>query len=342
MLTIFAVTVVYALFLLSRIPANKSNHFSRQLPPHVLIEKGGLSWQPNPWHLAGNDDSSFFLSHRQFLNVVMRVGKNKLDTTVSTIRLKNNMDQKFSSAALLLIDSGMFYLTDGKTGQIYRGNTVMWNAKLMDTNMPFFDKTVVLNENVYSRSIQPPHGFVLGERNTTTGKQAYFSDLLERQVDGFFDKDGTLLKDSYHNYIIYLYRYRNQFLVMDTAMRLLYKGKTIDTVTHVRLKLGSTDQGKETKMATPPPTVNQSACTANGYLFINSALRADNEQVDLTKEASVIDVYDLKNGDYRFSFYISNSNNEKTQQFLISGNLLAVMYPHQLKIFQLAGKYFNH
>jgi hypothetical protein len=342
LLTIFAVSVVYGLFLLSRIPANKSNHFSRQLPPHILTEEGELIWSNNPWRLAGSDDKAFYIAHRSLLNVLMRVGVQKMDTTLISIRMAGDSTPQFNSAAWLSVDSSRFFLADGKKGEVYNGNNITWNADRLDNHIPFFDKMVIFNKNMYFRGIRPGHGFLLGRRNTSNQKQTLFPNLLEKQEDGFFDEDGILLKDSYYSRIIYLYRYRNQFLVADTALNLLYRGKTIDTVAHVQIKLGRTNQGKEIKMATPPPTVNQDACISNGYLFVHSALRADNEQVDLDKEASVIDVYDLQKGDYRFSFYISNSNHEKIRQFSVNGNLIAAMYPHRLKLFRFENNFFSH
>jgi hypothetical protein len=340
-LTIFGVSTVGLLFFFSRVPANKSNHFNRKLPPHILTDLGGLVWQNNPWRLAGNDDRAFFLAHRGLLNIVMRVGKNGLDTTIASVQLAATTSPEFKRSAWLFVDSNVFYLADGKKGGLYRGYTKNRVAQLMDTNMAFFDKLIINNDNIYFRGIDPGRGFVLGKRNAVSKQQTLFPDLLEDQSDGLFAKDGFLLGDRHHA-LIYLYRYCNRFIVMDTSMSLLYKGKTIDTITHVKLQLGATDKGREIKIATPPPTVNQSACTANGYLFVRSALRADNELSDITKDAAVVDIYDLRQGNYQFSFYVPDYNHEKMQQFLISGNRLAAMYPHQLRIFKMEGNYFTH
>jgi len=340
-LTTFGVSTVGLLFFFSRVPANKSNHFNRKLPPHVLVDSGGFFWQNNPWRLAGNDNSAFYLAHRGLLNIVMRVGKTNLDTTIASVQLAATTSPEFKSSAWLLVDSDAFYLADGKKGELYRGYTKNRVAQLMDTNMAFFDKLIIDNDNIYFRGIDPGKGFVLGKRNAVSKQQTIFRDLLEHRPDGLFAQDGFLLGNR-HQTLVYLYRYCNKFIVMDTAMKLLYRGRTIDTVSHVQLQLGATDKGREIKMATPPPTVNQYTCTAKGYLFVKSALRADNELSDITKEASVVDVYDLKNGNYKFSFYVPDHDHEKMQQFLISGNRLAAMYLHQLRIFKMEEKYFNH
>jgi hypothetical protein len=337
-LSIFAIGIVYILFFLSRVPSNRSNHFTRKLPPHVLTDIGGLVWQNNPWRLAGNDDSAFYLAHRGLLNIVMRVGKNNLDTTITSICLATNASPEFLNSAWLLVDADAFYLADGKKGQLYRGHINSRVAQLMDTNMAFFDKLIINNDKIYFRGIDPNKGFVLGKRNAVSKQQTIFSDLLEHTPDGLFAQDGFLLGDR-HQTLVYLYRYCNRFIVMDTSMRLLYKGRTIDTTAHVQLQLGATDKGREIKIATPPPTVNQDACTANEYLFVKSALRADNELSDLTKDAAVVDVYDLRQGNYKVSFYVPDYNHEKMQQFLISGNRLAAMYLHQLRIFKMEQKY---
>src|SRR5207248_1254221 len=118
--------------------SNRTNHFTRKLPPHVLTDMGGLAWQKNPWRLAGNDDNAFYLAHRGLLNIVMRVGKNNLDTTITSIRLATNASPEFLNSAWLLVDSDAFYLADGKKGELYRGHINTRVAQLMDTNMAFF------------------------------------------------------------------------------------------------------------------------------------------------------------------------------------------------------------
>ena len=337
-----AVVVVSSLFVFSRAPANRSGHFSRRLPPHMLAERGTVSWKNNPWRLIGSQKDSFYLAHKGLLNVTMRVAvKGELDTVVGTLTLENIINPQFDKSAWLAIDSNLFYLMDGRKGAVFHGNISEGKATPMIGNMPFFDKSVILGGTIYFRGIILGKGFVLGSYDTRQKKQAVFPTLLEKQEDGFFDRDGILLKDARHSRIIYLYNYRNQFIVMDSAMDLIYKGRTIDTVSQVHLRLGSADHGEAIKMATPPPTVNQSACIANGYLFVHSTQRADNEQVDLEKDASVIDVYDVRSGDYRLSFYIPTYKNEKIQQILVSNNLLAAMYPHHLRIFSIARDLFS-
>src|SRR4051794_23984567 len=120
-LAIFAIGAVTTLYFLSRVPANRLNHFTRQFASHVLAESGSLVWQNNPWRLAGSDDSAFYLAHRGLLNIVMRVGKKSSDTTIFNIQLAGNSHPGFNSSAWSLVDSDRFYLVDGKKGELYSG-----------------------------------------------------------------------------------------------------------------------------------------------------------------------------------------------------------------------------
>jgi hypothetical protein len=43
-------------------------------------------------------------------------------------------------------------------------------------------------------------------------------ELLEKQVDGVFDTDGQLLRDDITGELVYIYFYRNEFMVMDSNL----------------------------------------------------------------------------------------------------------------------------
>jgi len=330
-LTLLAAGLVFGLVIISKIPANRSNDFVRRLPPHFLNDEREFRWPINPWRLAGSDDSAFYLAHRGLLNVIMRAGR---DTTVISAKMASGRLPNFSDQASLSVDKTAFYIADGKAGDIYMGDKMSWTAAVADSEMPFFDREVTLADKVFFRTILPEKGFVLGVKDFRTHAQLLFQDLPGGQTGALFDKDGMLLKDNHYSFIVYVYRYRNQFVVMDTSLRLLYSGKTIDTVAHVHIQTGKANQGRTIKMAAPPPVVNQSACTANGYLYIKSALKADNESPDIFNNASVIDIYHLKSGDYVNSFYVSDHNHEKMKEFAVRGNKLAALYPHSLKLFE--------
>ncbi len=68
-------------------------------------------------------------------------------------------------------------------------------------------------------------------------------------------------------------------------------------------------------MSSPPLVVNKSAVVDDGHLFVHSNLMANNEASKAFDEASVIDVYSLTDGAYKFSFYIPDYQSHKASSF---------------------------
>ena len=57
----------------------------------------------------------------------------------------------------------------------------------------------------------------------------------------FFGKDGSLNYSSKLSKLVYTYRYRNQYVVMDTCMSLIHRGFTIDSNSIAKIKLSKID-----------------------------------------------------------------------------------------------------
>ncbi|TCC88647.1 hypothetical protein EZ428_18595 [Pedobacter frigiditerrae] len=158
---------------------------------------------------------------------------------------------------------------------------------------------------------------------------------LDKQVDAYFSNDG-ILRNGYNGSLTYSYFYRGQFLCLDTNLRLLYRAKTIDTVSFARIKLKKltrkTVNGIQSRItqAKPPILVNRNLVLDNGFVFILSALKADNENWSNFNNNQVIDRYSLVNGRYQYSFYIPRYNGIKPQDLSIHGNSIIGIYGNLL------------
>src|SRR5690606_14246049 len=80
-------------------------------------------------------------------------------------------------------------------------------------------------------------GYELAKEQTDSPYFAFEYDILEKQIDGLFSVNGMLHYNKELNRVVYLYSYRNQFMVLDTAMRLLYRANTLDTIAHAHIKV---------------------------------------------------------------------------------------------------------
>jgi len=168
--------------------------------------------------------------------------------------------------------------------------------------------------------------------------QTKFSGILEKQLDGKFCIDGTLNYNRNMKKLIYVYRYRNQFICMDTNLNLLYRKSTIDTNNVAKIDISVTytkDSFSHSTLSASSLVVNKNSFVSNEYVFINSNLLADNEKRNSLVENSIIDLYSLADGGYKFSFYVPDINDEQMRSFVVNDHALLALYDHALVMFKL-------
>jgi hypothetical protein len=56
--------------------------------------------------------------------------------------------------------------------------------------------------------------------------------------------------------------------------------------------------------------------------------------------ASVIDVYNLNDGEYKFSFYLHDFDKKKMKNFRVFDDKLVLLYDHFIVTYDLTQKYF--
>jgi len=68
---------------------------------------------------------------------------------------------------------------------------------------------------------------------------------------------------------------------------------------------------------------------------LRSRLKADNEYELDFNENSIIDIYSLKNGDYKGSFYIPAYKGEKALQFQVIGHQLYALHGKTVLLYDM-------
>ena len=142
-------------------------------------------------------------------------------------------------------------------------------------------------------------------------KIKFAPDLLQKQIDGVFDTDGSLQYSSSLGKLVYVYYYRNQFIVTDHQLKLSYRGKTIDTNSVAKLKIATLLEQGIKQFSEPPFTVNASSSVFKNFLFVHSNVEGKFESQKMWNQASVVDVYDIVENSYQFSFYVYHHNRQK-------------------------------
>ena len=178
---------------------------------------------------------------------------------------------------------------------------------------------------------------ILYNVNFSTGGVISKTNLLDRKNDAGLSIDGSLLYDSATHCVIYVHSYCNKILYMDTTLNLLHIAKTIDTFSAYQLSGKEITINKHKSFFTqskPPRFVNNKSCLYDGKLYVNSAIRADNETEEAYNKNSLIDIYTLGNNQYVGSFYIPKYKKEKLLDFFFSNNFIVATYPDRVIIYK--------
>lgn len=242
--------------------------------------------------------------------------------------------QPFEYRALMIRVNGDFvYLMDGSQPFIYRGRVGEWKLSPWLSRGHFMSAVPISGQ----------HAVIMARKNgqATLGRisadmPAVWNDtLLKKQIDGFFCSYGQLHPTPDHQQLVYVFLYRNQFLVTDTHLNLTYAANTIDTISVAKIRVGRPDS-TITSMASPPLAVNLQSAVADGSLYIISHIMAANEQADHFLANAVCDVYDLADGRYQYSFYVPKRNKKPFHDFrILSGQVLVGLYDQEMVTYRI-------
>lgn len=334
--TVCGVGFIFILFSLSEYGLHRDNSFIRQFPGHPAIKTNELDLSYNSYYIAGAAEGHIYLGNTTTpLNVMI------LDTTLQKIQYKKlSLDQDSipNQAPQLRVLPPYFFLIDGTIPYIFRGNTKDWKAYSILKDSYYFDHITPRDSItlfIRTRS-DSTNEHILGKINLSNHTKIDLTDkLLQKQIDGIFDTDGVLQYNEQLHQIIYTYYYRNQYIVANDFLQLKLLGKTIDTVSRAQLKIATIASKNQRKLASPALIVNKNSATYGNYLFINSALPGRNEPLEMWKEASIIDVYNIVKNTYEFSLYVYDIKKEKLKSFQILDDKLIGLIGNHIVIYQL-------
>jgi hypothetical protein len=331
-----SIGIITILFLYSEEIMEHENPFIRRYPQHPVTLKNSVDLKLNSYYFAGDANGKIYLgNYTDPLHLIA------FDTTLKhreRIQILLNDKNKKYSMIKTFIKAPYFYLTDGSVPFILRGNVSNWKITTDFKGCPYFSiaqpldsSTIAIRSN---RGKNAEH--VLGIFNSVSPPKIVFNDqLLQKQIDGVFDTDGILLSNVKQQKMVYLYYYRNEFIIADNKANLLRRAHTIDTISHAQIKVAFLKGRGEKKMATPPVMVNESAIICENLLFVQSKIKGRYEPKDLWHQADIIDIYNLDKSTYVMSFAIYKNENIKLKYFYITRTHLYVLIDNDLRVYDL-------
>lgn len=322
---------VLGLHIISKELNRRPGNFIRLFPPHPTTPEYIIDLKYNSYYMAGISKPFIFFGNATNPLHLLKFDYSSLDTTHLKLTIPNIKSAPGRSKVHVL-DSTLF-LTNGNTPLILKGSLSNLTLKPIDTTTYFMSAQLGSTNRIFLKTYDGNTSH-LAYKDFVHDTLQFATSLLEKQVDGIFCVDGQLLYEPQQHRLIYVYRYRNEFMLTDSLLVPYYKKKTIDTISKATIKLVVLDNG-QTQLAKPPLVVNKSAAVDRERLYIHSGQRAANEKVNAFNNYSVIDVYNMVNGAYNSSFYLPNFKSYKLHEFRIHQQKLYALYDHFLVIYQL-------
>lgn len=332
-LAALSIGVILILYLQAVSAIQYPNRFSRKfhLTPIQLFKSVDI--KTNSYYIAGVNSDCVYLGNETLPLSILVYDIESGQT--SSLRIKN-LDVKNIRSGRLSVDSSYFLLTDriGQTDFIGTVNGFVVSKIIHDRFTT--DLKVPMDSNSFAIRAFKNHGldYTLGKESISPNRVKLASEVLEKRADGIFYNDGMLNYDRMNHKLVYLYFYRNQYIVLDTNLNTLFRAKTVDTTNNPQLKTATIKSESTFTLAEPPKIINQSSYAFNNNLFIHSTLKADNESPASFKRSSVIDVYDMDKGIYKYSFYVAKYRGNKIKNFAIGSGYLVTVSGHYLLLYK--------
>lgn len=340
---LISIGVVVALFAVSKDVRQQPGSFLREFPPHPALEGEAFDLEFNSYYIAGATDQHVYLGNYTSPLHMLIINTVRTDTQHVKLNVKGIMDQKFWSIRVK-VDPPYYYVTDGAVPIIYRGNVHDWSAEQYAHDNAYYQDIVpITKESFFIRALgKPDRQNILGKITTFTPHLDMKPGILQKQVDGIFCTDGMMQYNKTRNELIYLYRYRNEYIVLDTNLNVLRRQHTIDTTTRAKIEVKTIESSGSSTFSSPSRIVNRTSSISDNLLFVNSMLLAKNEHPKAHDNATVIDVYTLATGEYLFSFYIYDyKGREKLRMFSVLGDKLFALFDEHLQVWKLEDRHFG-
>jgi hypothetical protein len=337
-----SVALVILLFVTSEEMIHHRNPFVRRFIPHHINKKYQLGLGFNSYYVAGTGMGKIYLGNYtdpSRITVLDMTLKNRKQFTIQL----TTVNLPFRSVQVKVVPP-YFYVLDGTVPCIFKGTIGNWKATLISNRSIHFSAVAIMGNNALALRTRDTR-----KRENTLGviqfgnpsKVQLAPDLLQKQMDGVFDTDGSLQYSSSLQKLVYVYYYRNQFIVADPQLKLSYRGHTIDTNSVAKLKIAYLPQQGMKQFSAPPFTVNASSSVFKNLLFVHSNLEGKFESQKMWNQASVVDVYDLVENSYQFSFYVYHHNGQKMRSFVVTDFHLFALIDDQIVAYSLGNLFKN-
>lgn len=335
LLTFLAVATVIGLYYVSQSNISISGGFTRSFRPHCTGNWTEQQLTAEDGYFAGTDKKGVYIAHYQrplFVEYFDASHSDQLSFPAFATRgIKIDPE-----TGKLFIQNGRVYWTDGFHREILSADIGKTEQISIIEDSLYFNLFLPLDSSTVIARIKDPklqqHVLVSAKPGIAPGYQQKL--VLEKQVDGVFCTDGQLLRRGNSDTLLYIYFYRNKWLLLNTHLQILSTRASIDTNTTVKIKVADVNHQYRT-LSTPDYFSNRLSFADNRFLYIQSGAVSDNETTEDFHDNSVFDVYSLEKGNYLFSFYIPLLGEKNIREFCVIQHRLYALAGRHLRCFEL-------
>ena len=322
---------------------NVQGSFLRVFPPQAIEEEVSFNVGHNAYYIAGTTQTDIYLGNYLYPMHLLKINNELTDTSHILLDIPEIWQEDFRAIKVSL-DSPFFNVWDGSIPRILHGKVFDWCTERFPFDAEYFQDFLPISKSLYViRSLHGKTGInMLGVISMDSPHYRFNTGILKKQIDGVFCTEGVMCYNQDRNRVYYVYRYRNEIIEIDSNLSVTNTGRTLDTISVAKIKIDTINNSGSTTFSAPPIHVNKRAATNGSAIFVNSALLARNEPMGAHKKSEVVDVYDLRDMSYQFSFYIHKySGREGISDFAIRGGRLIVLFQSEIQVYQLNPKYFT-
>ncbi|KUJ56393.1 MauE/DoxX family redox-associated membrane protein [Chryseobacterium aquaticum] len=325
---------VFLMYLQSEKALRKNNNFTRRYIPHAIQEENKLDISYNSFYFIGQDSQNIILGNTTApLNLT--IVKKDLSTSLKFRIPLNTKIYNFKSIKVTWLTPN-YYIYDGTVPAIFQGNLKDNKpAKRLVFGDMYFDQLSVISENNYLFRSQSTKfkNFAIGTYKSQKGELNY--NVLGTQKTGYIENDGLLLTDEQRNNSVYLYYYKNEFVVLNNLNAESKRFKLISYKPDQKTETVKLPDGS-TKIKNPLQQSVKNAFVANNILFVNSNSKARHDGTMQWNKASIIDFYKINQQYYSGSFLVPNRHGEKVKDMLIADEYLYILIGNEIVKYHFA------
>ena len=308
-------------------PATQKNGFARHFLSIKIKEVNRTKLSDQFLKICGTTTDNIILCDGEPGRITITDKSLKLLKTVQLpIHKINNIAPVFYTT----VDYPKVLILAGQSKLFIEGNLETRNYKVTQLHTNSFSNGIVVTPTSFIMRVMDPANISshFQKANLITRTCIRDSNISEKGQYTAFTYDGKLNYDPVAKKVFYVADYCNRIKCMDTSLQLLYNAHTIDTVNSPDIQVS--EHKGIISFTKPPFTTNKNISTANGILFILSALKADNESIIEFSDNDVIDLYSEMNGDYLGSIYLPSAHKPVISFQFFNDDTLVVLYPDAL------------